>query len=713
MMRIALALPLVTLAVALLASTPSPPPAGVRVEVTDRVVARDVRRVGVNLGSWRSWGAQQLGSNVLQNPGFEGTIDRAIVIVTDPTRDGFSDDQSWLGRADGFWTGATYDVRTGPSAGRGGRIADSRRAGAGGLPTFTTAGAAPPLHAGDVVALTRIDDRAPAERWHGAGEAALGTTRPGSPGTRALALVATADDAATVSYFLDAIGDRAGKLLPVDGPWQLSFWMRADAPAMRLRVQFARAGAPPFVARELAVGRQWRHVVLPFTGRDDGPAGTLTLRFDAMGAGQVFLDDADLHAVGDAEAAFRGPVLAALRALRPGYLRDWTGGQGETLDNRIASAFARRVTRSSPAASDTDFNYALDDFLDLCRAVGADPWIVVPTTFGDAELQQLGALLAARAQTDGFDEVVVEFGNENWNPLSRPAGIADPRHGGAAADRAFARLRAAAGSLPLRAAVNGQFANPRAALATAAASRDADLLAVAPYFLPTLSAGLSPQQRLAALFATDDAEFLPFATAQLAVPEINLHTTAGDAPQDERDVVVAGAAAGAALARRILAAQAAGAVRQCAYELAGYENFTADRAGFVKLWGLTRDLGPTQRLRPTGLAVALLNRAFAGDRLETRLTPPRADLTAAAYRTAGGVAVVLVSGRDEATAVDVTLPAPATACRILALTAPDPWATNEEREDVRLTETAMPIGGRSLHLTLPPAALLAVVPVRS
>ena len=703
-----------TLAMAAVARALSGEP--VRVEIGERVVLRDVRRIGVNLGSWRSWGAEQLGSNVLQNPGFEGTIDRAIVVVAAADAGGFSDDQAWLGRADGFWAGATYDVRSGRAAGARGHLVDSHRAGAGGLPRYVTDGAPPPLAPGDVVALTRVDDAGPAERWRGGARLApaLGEVRPGSPGRRALALLAAPDAPAVVSYYLDAIGDRAGKLLPVAGRWRLAFWSRAAAPGLRLRVRFARAGSPPFLERELRPDGRWRQTVFEFEGHDDGPAGTLELRFEAVGDGRVLLDDAELGAAADAGGPFRAAVIATLTRLRPGYLRDWTGAQGETFANRLAPAAARRVTRSSPAAADTYFDYALTDFLDLCRGVGADPWLVVPTTFSDRELARLGHLLAGRAARDRFDEVVVEFGNENWNPLSRPAGIPDPRTAGAAAMRAFDLLRAAADGVPLRAAVNGQFANPRAALAAAAAAPRADLLAVAPYLLFALPAGLSPAQRLVALFPDDGVEFAPFAASPLplAVAEINLHTTGGDAPDGERDAVVASAAAGTALARRILAAQAAGAVRQCAYALAGYENFTADGHGFVKLWGLTRDLGPTRRLRPTGLAVALLNHALAGDRLEARVHPSRPDLTAAAFRTPAGVAVVIASGRAQPTAVDIVWPAGATAvpARLLTLVAADPWATNERNEAVRLVATDLPPAGRTLSLWVPAAALLAVVP---
>src|SRR6185369_12293034 len=164
------------------------------------------------------------------NPGFEGIIDRAIVVVKSADRYSFTDDTDWLARPDGFWIGALYDVRTGPSAGQTGVLGDSRRAGKNGLPEFITADPAPPLNPGDVIALTRTADAELPTNWWIPGSAqgfvAVDSAhrRPGSPGGRSLALTPTSGHSAEVISYLDAIGDRAGKMLPVTGRWQLRFW---------------------------------------------------------------------------------------------------------------------------------------------------------------------------------------------------------------------------------------------------------------------------------------------------------------------------------------------------------------------------------------------------------------------------------------------------------------------------------------------------------
>ncbi|HXD91155.1 MAG TPA: hypothetical protein VNU00_08840, partial [Candidatus Binataceae bacterium] len=80
----------------------------------------NVPRIGLNLGLWKTQGAQQFSSNVLMNPGFEPLLDRAIVIVKETASGGFSDNDPTLARPDNFWNGATFQVRTGISAGQGG-----------------------------------------------------------------------------------------------------------------------------------------------------------------------------------------------------------------------------------------------------------------------------------------------------------------------------------------------------------------------------------------------------------------------------------------------------------------------------------------------------------------------------------------------------------------------------------------------------------------
>jgi hypothetical protein len=703
-------------------------------QIEAKPMVTNVQRIGVNLGTWTSWGAEQLMTNVLKNPGFEGIIDRAVVIVKWRGERRFTDDTAWLARPDGFWTGARFDVRTGSAAGYAGRVVDSRRAGRDGLPEFITEEEAPPLTSGDVVTVTRQSDAQLPTHWWIAADAkgqvttAVGQVRPGSSGKRSLSLTVVAKRPAEIASYLDTVGERAGKLLPVAGVWRLAFWCRADNGDPTLNVEFRRQGAPPFFSQAVTPEREWKQFVFTFPAEDRGAPAALELRFRASETpGRLLLDDVELGPVPgatDAEplSSFRPEVVEALRRLHPGYLRDWQGQLGDTLANRLAAPAARRASRYRPDGPEgADYGYSLPEFLDLCRQIDACPWVIAPTTFNDEELVGLGRFLAERQTTDHFKEILLEFGNENWNAIFRPGSIPDPHAYGQAADRAFRKIREGAGAgTPLRAVVNGQHANPSYALASAAAAPSSEILAVAPYLLPTLPAGLSAPARLRALFTSDEGRLQAIADGlqkerkELAVAEVNLHTLGGSAPPSERDRVTAGAASGSALARTLLDALSLGVRRQCVYVLTGYDTNLDEIPGLTKLWGVVRDVGATKRFRPTGLALELLNKALRGDLYAVRTlnSSPIQDLTVGAFRSAAGWSAALVSASPLTRTITLHFP-PASALlprRVLRLDTSNPEATNEVAEEVRVFEEALVPQETTVSVTLPAWGLIVLLP---
>jgi hypothetical protein len=268
--------------------------------------------------------------------------------------------------------------------------------------------------------------------------------------------------------------------------------------------------------------------------------------------------------------------------------------------------------------------------------------------------------------------------------------------------------------------VNGQHANPPSALDFVAATPSADTLAVAPYLLLSLQAGMLPSARLNALFAGDEGRLQSIADGlrkmnkELALAEVNLHTLGGSAPPSERDSVTAGAAAGSALARTLLEALALGARRQCAYVLAGYDTSLSETPGLTKLWGLVRDLGATQRFRPTGLAVEMLNKAIGGDFYHVRDAEkrPSPDMTVSVFRAATGWSAALVSASPTARTVALHFPsAPGVLPqRLLRLDTSDPEATNEAHEDVRVFEETLSATDSTVSVTLPPWGLIVLLP---
>lgn len=693
-----------------------------RLDVQPQPLFRDLPRIGLNLGDWTPWGASQFMRNVLKNPGFEGTLDRTLVVVGQSDPLSFSDDVTWTGRPDGFWTGARYSVRTGRAAGMAGTLIDSRHKGRHDLPSFVTRDPAPPLAPGDAVALTRIDDTEPSGYWQTPRDALPGQVRLLSGqrrsdglGNRVLVLEAVGDRPGRSTAYLDAISGRSGKLLPIDGRWRVSIWARPESPSATLVLKLQRPPAQPFLNLSIPLKPGWQKVEREFDAKDNGPPGTVEFRLEVP-EGTVTLDDASLGPVTADDFPFRPELLAVLERLKPGYLRDWEGQLGDSFENRIADPYARRSVRYRPGPDAAYYLYGLGEFLDLCKKVGANPWVVLPTTADDEEYVALGRWLAERQRRDGFAEIVVEFGNENWNAIFRPAGLQKPATLGAAASRAFAGVAQGAGpGMPLKFAVGGQHVNPDFALQALDATPRADLLVVAPYLLHELNRKDFQAEPWPLLFRPD--RDLPKSVAGvrkrgkgLAVYEVNLHTTRGDVPLDLRNDIVAGTAAGAALGQRLLEALALGVSRQCVYTLAQYDTGLPNNGGFAKLWGVARDLGATRRLRPTGLAMMLLNGLLPGDVHAVEIQGDADGVTALGFRGAKGFGLAVVSGAARPRAVAVKFPAtaaPPRRLRILDGTRPE--ANNEDAEGVRIVERALG-GGPSLRFTLPPWSLVVLEP---
>jgi hypothetical protein len=506
-----------------------------------------------------------------------------------------------------------------------------------------------------------------------------------------------------VLSYLDRIGQRAGRLLPVDGQWRLSFWSRGSEGGALLTVQFLRHGAAPFFTQQLQPSSAWRQYDYTFEARDHDPADFLQLSFQAggmSGAGEVLLDDVSLERVSDT-TGFRAEVVETLRKLRPGFLRDWQGQLGDTLDNRIAAPEGRRAYRYRPGAADVDFGYGLAEFLELSRSVEADPWLVVPTTFSGAECADLGRWLSTKAT--GFREVLLEFGNENWNGLFRPAGIPDPAAHGQAACRCFDLIRNSAGNLKLKTVINAQSGNPEYASRMAAAARSADIVAVAPYLLHSLAEGLTPEAARAALFAPQQGGVAPLVERlhggrpEVAVYEVNLHTVDGTASPEDRALLLHSAAAGAALARVMLESLRAGAQRQCAYVLAGYDAKLYKRDGYVELWGILRDLTAAGHFRTTGRALLLLNQVVRG--ALTRSYGEGQGITVYPFFAQKEWSAALVNESDQARLVEIQFPAgmPPPAKAVLLT-------------EAGAEETSVERSGSMLTLRAPPQSLLVLPP---
>jgi hypothetical protein len=664
---------------------------------------KNLPRYGINLGGPSAWGAEQLLANILANPGFEPVIERSIILVDSAAGTHFTERDAWAFRPDDFWVGATGKVLTGPATGLTFVIV---RQAAG---VYAIDRDVRGLAAGDAISIRRTShvNAAPARWWH---EGSVSTVAGSgvSAGTTFARLVAQAGRQARLASYVDTLG-RAGRLLPVDGRWRLAFRVRAGSDGnARLRVRFAREGGQVFIDRTISPGRDWASMAWTFDAAESlAGGGPLALSF-TVESGSVDLDDTYLGESDPGPGGFRRAVVTTLQALAPGYLRDWQGQLGDTADNRTAPPHQRRPVRYRPGAAEILHTYSAPEFLELAAAVGARPWLILPSTFGVDDAEAFGRRIRVAVDRLKLPEIIIEYGNENWNPLFRPGGIAEPARHGEAAARAFAAFRRGfGGGIPVIATVNARSGDAGGQKALAAAATGADRLAVAPYFAYAPAAGGSLDSALADIFA--EAASFPEIPAglRLAAAEVNLHATGGAADTRRRDAIVAGAAAGPALAARLITGSLAGLREQAAYSLAGFDAF-ADNGGTVRLFGIVRDLASAGRWRPTGLAVAQLNRITGGDLHRVRCAGTGCTRITAAYFSTAGGAWALINGGERAQPVRLRGACARGMPAGELLDGSSPERTNEDGVTVEFARPMLRCNGADALATLPPFSLLSV-----
>jgi len=668
----------------------------------------DLPRYGLNLGGSGTWGAEHLRANLLNNPGFEPVLDRTLLVVKQVYAKTIVDDTSWLARADGFWNGAEFVVISGKLAGTTGKVTESYKRHVDGLGEFVTDVDLNGLDRGDIVSvMRRKDEQAAPQWWRGRGLMRNDSDTPvTSRGQQSLRLLADKNNPVEILHYFDNITDRAGKLILVNGQWSFRIWAKTSKPGSLLHLYFGRSGSQPFLQRDITPTREWKHYQLDFNASDSGPAGVLTLSIIADG-GEILLDDAYLGEANPGVGGFRQAVVKTLMTIKPGYLRDWQGQLGDTLHNRIAGEYDHQPVRYRPGDNEIQFHYGLTDFFELCAAVGARPWVVAPSTMSANEWRDFGVFLRQSADRYHFDEILVEFGNENWNQIFRPGGIPDAAIHAEVADRDFHLMKLGSGSdKRIRTIVNAQYVNPESPRTMARLSREADLVAVAPYMLNTLDAGKTNQQAHHAAFEESgellqqESEDARSRNKRLAVYEVNFHSTWGGAELKQRNAVVTGAASGVALARRLMQGSVAGVREQNVYLLGGFDSFAGKNNDLVRLWGVTRDLTIPNNFRPTGLALAMLNSVAGGRTVGIRcIGESCSGLTALAFY--GGTRMAVASARNEETKLTVQMICPDGAVNLQLLDGSRPELNNEKETKVKVESRVINCQGNHVTFILP------------
>jgi hypothetical protein len=629
-----------------------------RIDVSSTVIRSGVKRFGMNLGELTFYDSGQMMKNlVFRNPGFEGMIYRSVMRCGSGTPQGCVDEQPYTGWPDGFWNGARFEIIWGAAKGRVGIIAEFRQNST--AYTFSDAGAQPAP--GDYILLSKEFHGGVTEGWWpsvggaGAITSEMSDLPPATTGRQCARLQALAPGSeAALHSFFDSTQDRA--FIRLNGRYRISFHAKGLGGSRQLWLH-AKRGANQFVNDVLTLTPNWVRYAVEFSASEGtSPQGTAQLTL-AANSSEILIDNVSLEKI-DSDPAnttvFRDEVVAALKEFRPGILRHWAGQLGDTLDNQIAPPFGRqRSGYSANSARREEIIYDLEEFLQLCYAVGAEPWYVVPVAFSTEEAAGLiqylagsastpyGARRAARGRalpwTEVFPKIHLEFGNESWNSVFKGGAIEWPTPYGARAGEVFGAMRRAPEFIPAKfnLVIGGQAVYVDRNRQIAVAAREFDSLSLAPYLMNEVNSFSTNEDLFAPLFAEpqqvvgsgymrQNADMLKGVSpnARLSAYEVNLHTLGGAAPQDRLDALTPSLGAGLAVAEHmLLMLRDLGVMDQMLFKLPQFKHSRPDGKE-VRLWGSVVDMGVTNRRRPQFLALKLVNEALAGDMLRTTHSAP-------------------------------------------------------------------------------------------
>jgi len=644
------------------------------IAVTNAVLHAGMKRLGMNIGGESFYDSGQMLRNlVFINPGFEGETWESILRCEGISATTCSDPNQWNQWPANFLKGAQFEVLSGASAGVTGTVlssdaADSKQKDQG--VTIHYAALNKALDLDDFVLVKQtIPGNAQAGWWtnaYGGGGFATETVdlAPDSPGKQALKIMAAAPgQVASVASYFDSVAGHS--FLQLRGKLNLSFRAKGLGGNREIKVSLRRVEAQRdeiFFSKVVTLSDKWSTYNFDFAANESGKdIGTVGLTFDVAGA-DVLLDDVSLRGAENASntTAFRDEVVETLRELHPGILRYQDGDHlGSSIDNLIAVPYARvRAGFSEGARQANAIPLGLQEFLQLCEAVHAEPWFNMPAGISPAEMKNLveylsgpassayGAKRAARGQivpwTSVFPVIHLELGNEEWNNVTfAGSAMPDPVAYGQRAKKIFEAAR----SSPYYAAnkfdlVIGSFAPvPDWTKRELAASGGYDSAAVAPYLFNRLDDASTDEAVFGPMLAEPEmvdsvptgymAEQAKVAReasrpAALSVYEVNLSTTSGSAPQRGFDEAASMGAGLALIDHMLLMMRDLGIKTQSVWELPGYENQFQNSADHKQeetpLFGVVVDMGGATNLRrPQYVAEELANAAILPTMLQTRL----------------------------------------------------------------------------------------------
>ena len=751
------------------------------VNVSAQPIVRNTKHFGINVGARDQYGSGQLLKNLVPNPGFEASEFGMVFIVlpgatnnriqSDSWQTAWNNDQQAIGQPIGFWDGASFEIVSGAAKGRSGNVTTFTHASS--RYTFNLSGGGATPAEGDIVFVRKTIGGYDFDTLPRA-KAQAGDVRPGSPGKQSLRLTSTGNGF-TSSYREDfdsygRDGDQsAGKLLQVRGNWVFEVWAKGTSANSTVRIDFRRIGEEVFLNETIQLTQGWQRIRRTFSvapnadGQINNLPQSLALQFFVSG-GDVLIDDVTLQRADyNNPTVFTDTYVNALRDLRPGVLRNWGAQLGSTLDNQLATPFARKSTDYSPKDRvASNWHYSLHEFLHLAQVVGAEPWYVVPPTFSPSDMQNLMAYLGAPAGsspyaqrrasmgqsapwTSVFPKIHLEYGNEVWGSAigGDPFLGATMRGGISAAQVANDRFAIAKRSPYFSAnkfnlIIGGQERFTGRQSEIEANSSNHDSIGFAPYF-GELTQWQNDTMRYAPLYAHAselgqrgrmlENERILSDTGQgteMVIYEIHLDRVKNaGVPAEVCNDYLTSQGAGIAVPMTMLAYLRDLNIRtQAAYTSAQYSTpFFRCIGQPQRLFGMMRDLEATGRKRPAWLGLELANKALGGNMVRVDQSGPGYTqqpingieqatqvpyVQAFAFHQGGRWSIVLFN-TDLSQARNVKIDAPGMGAgrpnTLYTLTANNLHSDNETNNNVQIQTSSIPNLRKGHTMTLQPHSM--------
>jgi alpha-L-arabinofuranosidase len=222
-----------------------------------------------------------------------------------------------------------------------------------------------------------------------------------------------------------------------------SVWLKPEQGALAVRLRILSSSGRELANRPLKTnGMGWQALSFDFESSTSDRNATLEL--GAAGTGTVLVDFISLmRASARATGKLRPDLLAALKGLAPPFIR-WPGGSYASVykwKDGIGPAVSRKYNPNTLWGGYSDYyGFGTDEFLELCRQLGAAPMIVLAATSTDpAQLEyalewvhylvdppttEWGRRRAANGHAEPYRVPYIQIDNEPMNHGLSPEGYA-------------------------------------------------------------------------------------------------------------------------------------------------------------------------------------------------------------------------------------------------------------------------------------------------